>query len=160
MRTANAPRRGPTALCIAGLRPSANSRSSSNPRLRRGTAIRKHSKSLGAFRSSLASLLGIVVAAHAQEGRDTAIDILLEPDATMAQHAQADNARLLKAYPAGFALDPTHQPHLTLIQQFAHTADLEKVYAAANQVLAKTLPSSTIATRTLSWNSFVRSRRV
>ncbi|MGO9356963.1 MAG: hypothetical protein ACLP1D_04720, partial [Xanthobacteraceae bacterium] len=78
----------------------------------------------------------------------------------MAQHAQADNARLLKAYPAGFALDPTHQPHLTLIQQFVHTADLEKVYAAANQVLAKTLPSSTIATRTLSWNSFVRSRRV
>src|SRR5580704_16604022 len=35
----------------------------------------------------------------------TAIDILLEPDATMVQRAQADNARLLKAYPDGFALD-------------------------------------------------------
>jgi hypothetical protein len=53
------------------------------------------------------------------------------------QHAQADNARLLTAYPTGFALDPTHQPHLTLIQQFVRTADLEKVYAAANQVLAQ-----------------------
>ncbi len=29
----------------------------------------------------------------------TAIDILLEPDATMLQHAEADNARLLKVYP-------------------------------------------------------------
>ena len=86
---------------------------------------------------SLASVLGIVEASHAQEGRVTAIDILLEPDATMVQHAHADNARLLKAYPRGFALDATHQPHLTLIQQFVRTADLAKVYAAANQVLAK-----------------------
>jgi 2'-5' RNA ligase len=85
----------------------------------------------------LASLFGFVEASHTQESRVTAIDILLEPDATMVQHAQADNARLLKAYPKGFALDPTHQPHLTLIQQFVRTADLDKVYAAANQVLAK-----------------------
>jgi 2'-5' RNA ligase len=54
----------------------------------------------------------------------------------MVRHAQADNARLRKAYPTGFALDPTHQPHLTLIQQFVRTADLEKVTVAANQVLA------------------------
>jgi 2'-5' RNA ligase len=85
----------------------------------------------------VASLFGFVEASHTQESPVTAIDILLEPDATMVQHAQADNARLLKAYPTGFALDPTHQPHLTLIQQFARTADLEKVYAAANQALAK-----------------------
>jgi len=91
---------------------------------------------------SLASLLGIVEASHAQGNPVTAIDILLEPDATMVQHAHADNARLLKAYPKGFALDATHQPHLTLIQQFVRTADLEKVYAAANQVLAKHRPGS------------------
>ena len=103
----------------------------------RGIVIRKHSKILGAFSMGLASLFGFVEASHTQESRVTAIDILLEPDATMVQHAQADNARLLKAYPTGFALDPTHQPHLTLIQQFVRTADLEKVYAAANQVLAK-----------------------
>jgi 2'-5' RNA ligase len=84
----------------------------------------------------LASLFGFVEASHTQESPVTAIDILLEPDATMVQHAHADNARLLKAYPGGFALDPTHQPHLTLIQRFVRTADLDKVYAAANHVLA------------------------
>ena len=66
----------------------------------------------------------------------TAIDILLEPDATMLRHADANNARLLKAYPAGFALDATHRPHITLIQRFVRTADLDKVYTAAGKVLA------------------------
>jgi hypothetical protein len=66
----------------------------------------------------------------------TAIDILLEPDATMLRHAEANNARLLKVFPKGFALDAEHRPHITLIQRFVRTADLEKVYAAAHQVLA------------------------
>jgi hypothetical protein len=66
----------------------------------------------------------------------TAIDILLEPDATMLRHAEAVNARLLKVYPKGFALDATHRPHITIIQRFVRTADLDKVYAAAGQVLA------------------------
>jgi phosphoserine phosphatase len=66
----------------------------------------------------------------------TAIDILLEPDATMLQHAEANNARLLKFFPKGFALDEAHRPHLTLIQRFVRSADLDKVYAAAEKVLA------------------------
>jgi hypothetical protein len=66
----------------------------------------------------------------------TAIDILLEPDTTMLRHAEADNARLLKAYPKGFALDATHRPHITLIQRFVRSADLDEVYAAAGRVLA------------------------
>ena len=66
----------------------------------------------------------------------TAIDILLEPDATMLRHAQANNARLLKVFPKGFALDESHRPHITLIQRFVRTADLDKVYAAAEKVLA------------------------
>ena len=66
----------------------------------------------------------------------TAIDILLEPDAAMLRHAEANNARLLKVYPQGFALDATHRPHITLVQRFVRTADLEKVYAAAGKVLA------------------------
>ena len=65
-----------------------------------------------------------------------AIDVLLEPDATMLEHAQANNARLLKAYPKGFALDATHRPHITLVQRFVRTADLEKVYAAVGNVVA------------------------
>jgi haloacid dehalogenase-like hydrolase len=66
----------------------------------------------------------------------TAIDILLEPDATMLQHAEANNARLLKVNPQGFALDAAHRPHITLIQRFVRTEDLDKVYAAAGKVLA------------------------
>ncbi len=65
----------------------------------------------------------------------TAIDILLEPDAAMLKHAEANNARLLSAFPKGFALDAAHRPHITLIQCFVRTADLEKVYTAAHKVL-------------------------
>jgi hypothetical protein len=66
----------------------------------------------------------------------TAIDILLEPDAAMLQYAEANNARLLKVYPGGFALDATHRPHITLIQRFVRTADLDKVYFVAGTVFA------------------------
>ena len=66
----------------------------------------------------------------------TAIDVLLEPDATMLQHSEANNARLLKVFPKGFALDATHRPHITLIQRFVRTADLDKVYAAVGAVFA------------------------
>ncbi len=68
----------------------------------------------------------------------TAIDILLEPDATMLKHSAAINTRLRKAYPKGFALDATHRPHITLIQRFVRTADLDKVSAATEKVFAST----------------------
>lgn len=67
----------------------------------------------------------------------TAIDIALKPNAAMVRRAQAANARLLKAYPEGFALDATHHPHMTMIQRFVRTADLAKVHAAADAVFAK-----------------------
>jgi hypothetical protein len=66
----------------------------------------------------------------------TAIDILLEPDATMLKAAAANNERLLKVFPNGFPLDAAHRPHITLIQRFVRTADLDKVYAAAERVFA------------------------
>jgi hypothetical protein len=66
----------------------------------------------------------------------TAIDILLEPDATMIQHAEAVNARLRKVYPKGFALDASHRPHISMFQCYVRTADLDKVYATAAKVLA------------------------
>jgi hypothetical protein len=75
--------------------------------------------------------------AKAQSMPVTAVDIALEPDATMIQHAKADNARPLKEFPKGFALDATHHPHVTLLQQFVRTADLDKVCAAADAVLEK-----------------------
>jgi hypothetical protein len=66
----------------------------------------------------------------------TAIDICLEPDATMVQHATAVNARLRGVFPKGFALDASHRPHITLVQRFVPTADLDKVFAAAGKVIA------------------------
>jgi len=66
----------------------------------------------------------------------TAIDILLNPDATMLRYSAADNASLLKAYPKGFALDASHRPHITMLQCFVRTADLGKVFAAVGKVLA------------------------
>jgi 2'-5' RNA ligase superfamily protein len=63
-----------------------------------------------------------------------AIDILLEPDARMLKRAEANNARLLKAFPNGFALDVAHRPHITLLQCFVPAEDLNKVYAAVGKV--------------------------
>src|SRR6266568_1305229 len=76
------------------------------------------------------------VALGSEQTSVTAIDILLEPDATMLKHAAANNARLLKIYPKGFALDATHTPHITVLQCFVRTADLDKLYAAEEKVLA------------------------
>lgn len=73
----------------------------------------------------------------ASSNQVTAIDILLEPDANMLQHSADNNRRLLKVYPKGFSLDAAHTPHITLIQRFVRTEDLDKVYAASNNVLAK-----------------------
>ena len=80
--------------------------------------------------------------AEPQQNPVTAIDIALEPDATMVRHAMAANARLLMSFPKGFALDETHHPHVTMLQQFVHTADLDKVFSAPNEVLAKEKPAS------------------
>ena len=68
----------------------------------------------------------------------TAINILLEPDATMRQRAEANNARLLEVFPQGFALGATRRPHVTLLQRFVRTADLDEIYAAAHKVFATT----------------------
>src|SRR6266436_7194603 len=76
-----------------------------------------------------------------QQNPITAIDIALEPDATMVQHAKAANARLLRDFANGFAVDAKHHPHVTMLKQFVRTADLDKVYAAAAGVLAKEKPA-------------------
>jgi hypothetical protein len=103
---------------------------------------------LGAFTSALdehAKTDGWTVASmkddwktvfSAAQSTITAIDILLEPDAAMLEHARANNARLLAAYPKGFVLDAAHRPHITMLQCFVRTADLPSVSAAAGRVLA------------------------
>jgi 2'-5' RNA ligase len=90
----------------------------------------------------LALALAFAQGAVAQQNPVTAIDIALEPDATMIEHAMAANARLRKSFPKGFALDETHHPHVTMLQQFVRTDDLDKIIAAANAVLAKEKPAA------------------
>src|SRR5258708_24115395 len=71
----------------------------------------------------------------------TAIDILLEPDRTMIENATAANERLLKDFPNGFALGKTHQPHISTLQRYVKTADLDKIYEAVGKVLAEEKPA-------------------
>src|SRR6516225_10127789 len=101
-----------------------------------------HLQVFAAIGYGLGLAVAVVQGAVAQHNPVTAIDIALEPDATMVQHAMAANARLLKAFPKGFPLDETHHPHVTMLQQFVRTEDLDKVFAAANAVLAKEKPTA------------------
>ena len=72
----------------------------------------------------------------------TAIDILLDPDATMVKHAEAANRRLLEVFPKGFVIDKTHHPHISCLQRYVRTADLDKVYEAVGKVLAEEKPTT------------------
>jgi hypothetical protein len=54
----------------------------------------------------------------------------------MLKHSADNNARLLKVFSKGFPLDAAHTPHITMLQCFVRTADLDKVYAAQERVLA------------------------
>jgi len=72
----------------------------------------------------------------------TAIDVLLEPDTTMMKNAEAANARLRKSFPPGFALDETHQPHISCLQRYVRTANLDNVYEAVGEVLAGETPAA------------------
>jgi len=91
----------------------------------------------------LAALFGDAPRSRADEPNPvTAIDTLLEPDATMVQHAKAANERLLKVFPKGFALGESHQPHISCLQRYVKTADLDKVYEAVGKVLAEEKPAA------------------
>jgi hypothetical protein len=65
---------------------------------------------LAALGIGVVSLPGYSERSTAQQNPVTAIDVALEPDATMIQHAKADNARLLKAYPMGLCSGRHAQP--------------------------------------------------
>jgi hypothetical protein len=92
---------------------------------------------------SLAVALGRADATAAEpENVVTAIDILLEPDTTMIKQAEAANERLLKILPKGFALGKSHQPHISCLQRYVKTADLDKVYEAVGKVLAEEKPTT------------------
>src|SRR5262245_48041294 len=91
----------------------------------------------------LRALLGTAPKSRAEAPKAvTAIDILLWPDATMVERAGAANKRLLKEFPKGFALGKTHHPHISCLQRYVKTADLDKVYEAVGKVLADEKPTT------------------
>src|ERR1700746_2717035 len=89
---------------------------------------------LAALLIAFGALFAHTGASGAQKNAVTAIDIALEADAAMIQHPEAANSRLLKVFPKGFSLDATHHPHISMLQRYVRTADLDKVYAAADKV--------------------------
>jgi hypothetical protein len=70
----------------------------------------------------------------------TAIDILIDPDEAAMKRAREVNARLLESVPLpkGWALDDTHQPHITTLQRYVRTADLDQVYDAIEKTVVAT----------------------
>ena len=74
--------------------------------------------------------------------RLVAIDIAIEPGETMVDRSLADNAKLLKNFPQGYALDETHHAHISILQRFVRETDLEKVYSAIAGAVASENPSA------------------
>jgi hypothetical protein len=69
-----------------------------------------------------------------------AINVLMDPDPATVGKARAVNARLRENFPHGFALDENHAPHLTILQRFVRTSDVEAVANAVAAVLREGPP--------------------
>ena len=63
----------------------------------------------------------------------TAIDVLIDPDDAALARAREVNARVLQSMPEGWVLDDTHLPHITTLQRYVRTADLDQVYDAVEK---------------------------
>src|SRR5262245_43817622 len=68
----------------------------------------------------------------------TAIDILAIPDERAVRQAHVWNARMRESVPNGFALDETHQPHITTLQRYVRSAQLDDVFVAVEKTLTAT----------------------
>ncbi|HBK09003.1 MAG TPA: hypothetical protein DDZ81_24620 [Acetobacteraceae bacterium] len=97
----------------------------------------EHVKVLAALVIGSASFLGSVQRSSATTSAVTAIDILLNPDETVIKAAEAVNARMLRDFPKGFSLDATHRPHITLLQRYVRTADLDNIYTVVDRIFRK-----------------------
>jgi hypothetical protein len=83
-----------------------------------------------------AVLLWLGSAARAED-RMIAIDILLQPDDVMLAKAAEWNARMREQSPEGFSLDAEHRPHISLLQRYVRTSDLDAVLTAVERVRGK-----------------------
>jgi len=85
----------------------------------------------------------------------TAIDILINPYEAAVARAKQINARMRQSVPDGFALDATHQPHITTLQRYVRTADLDQVYDSVDATITSTdmsaLSYEAVAIRHTDW---------
>ena len=68
----------------------------------------------------------------------TAIDVLIDPDDARYRACPYGQRRVAQSLPQGWALDDTHKPHITMLQRYLLTADLDKVYDAVEKIIAET----------------------
>jgi hypothetical protein len=65
----------------------------------------------------------------------TAIDVLLNPDEIIVKKALEINKRLEEDYTDGFKLDESHVHHISILQCYVQTKDLEKVYETVERII-------------------------
>jgi 2'-5' RNA ligase len=63
-----------------------------------------------------------------------AVNVLLVPDQQTIALAQRINRDLRQTYPAGFALDASHVPHISVLHGYVRSKDLTDVYGAVRKV--------------------------
>ena len=81
----------------------------------------------------------LAIAGPAQQApRDViAVNVLLVPDQQLVASAQEINHALRQGYPAGFSLDASHVPHVSVLHAYVQSKDLTDVYAAVRTVSLK-----------------------
>ncbi len=69
-------------------------------------------------------------------GALTAVDVLLVPDDAAQARAKALNAALRRDFPPGFAVDETHQAHVTVLQRYVRSHALDRALQAVARTIA------------------------
>jgi 2'-5' RNA ligase len=77
-----------------------------------------------------------------------AIDVLLEPDATMVAKAKAVNAQLRANYPKGYALGSEQVPHITLAQCYIREIELAALAKRVERAAVRERPAKWVLTAT------------
>jgi hypothetical protein len=65
-----------------------------------------------------------------------AVNVLLEPDQQISARAKRINGVLRRSYPAGFALDASHLPHVSVLHGYVQASNLADLYSAVEKVSA------------------------
>jgi 2'-5' RNA ligase superfamily len=99
--------------------------------------------SFNKFMACLALIICSTIKQGSAQSTITAIDILLDPDKTMLDSAKEYNKMMQKNYSGAgsYSLDELHRPHITVLQCFVRTSELEKVYTSVAAVVKSEQPT-------------------